>query len=138
MVSSASSRQSDSQQPTVSLMSRSSTGPLQTQYRQSVSIPDVYPAFTLTKLILTPKSPCLRFGLSIPCSDTTEPREGREAKRAPQSAVGFSGQRNPLLHFRQPEQFKAGSALSAVLKPVLKDVCLTWKPVSKITITCLS
>lgn len=142
MISSASSRQSDSQQPTLSLTSWSSTGPLQTRSlrrgRQPVSIPDIYPAFTLTELILTPRSPQLTFELQSPCFDIKKPREGREAKHVPKSAVGFSGQGSTLVHLGQLEQFEVGSAGSGILEPGLKEVHPTWKPASKITIVFLS
>lgn len=101
--------------------------------RQPVSVPDIYPAFTLTELI-----PHLRFWLWSPCFDIKKPREGREAKHVPKSAVGFCGQGSTLLHFGQSEQFKVGSALSGILEPVLKVVRLTWKPASKIRTEFLS
>lgn len=75
----------------------------QTRGHQPVSIPDVYPAFTLTELIRAPRSPHLRSGLRSPCFDIRKPREGREAEHVPKSAIGFSGQRDTLLYFGQLE-----------------------------------
>lgn len=97
-------RQSDSQQPTVSLMSRGARDRVRLCGRHGslVFSPDRNPAFTLTEFIVTSWSPFLGI---------RKPRGGKEARRVSSSAAGCRSQRDTPPQFCHLERFEVGPAL---------------------------